>query len=68
MPSNKEPPSKQSSGIVRPVDEVVWTKCRGSKRCEGNKAKVLLKKDEGLQGTWIQYICLTCNRPFSIHV
>lgn len=54
--------------VVRPEDEVVWTKCRGSKNCAGNRAKVLLKKNEGFGGTWIQYVCLTCNKPFSIRI
>jgi len=68
MPSNVKPPSKQPTGIVRPEDEIVWTKCRGSSKCEGNRAQVLLKKNEGLRGTWIQYVCMTCKRTFSIHL
>lgn len=68
MPSNQKPPSEQSMGIVRPENEEVWVKCRGNRRCEGNKAKVLLKKNDGIHGTWIQYVCLTCNRPFSIRL
>lgn len=66
MPSDKKPPSKQPSNIQRPEDETVWMKCRARKGCAGNQAKVLLKKNEGLRGTWIQYQCLTCNTPFGI--
>jgi hypothetical protein len=66
MPSSKKPPTGRPDGIERPEDEVVWVRCRGNPRCEGNKAKVLLKKNDGIYGTWIQYVCLTCNRPFSV--
>lgn len=31
-------------------------------------AKVLLKKNMGMQGTWIQYICQTCKTPFGINL
>lgn len=63
MPSDKKPPVKPT---VKATDEVVWMKCRGRKSCEGNQAKVLLKRDEGFGGTWVQYQCLTCNTPFGI--
>lgn len=69
MPSNVKPPKKTSSpedSIERPEDEVVWMKCRARRTCEGNQAKVLLKKNMGIHGTWIQYKCLTCNTPFGI--
>ena len=67
MSSNKKPPAARPPGTIdRPEDEVVWVKCRASKTCEGNRSKVLLKKNEGLNGTWIQYQCLTCKRPFGI--
>ena len=62
------PPSREPKGIIRPEGEVVWVNCRGSASCEGNQATVLLKKNEGIHGTWIQYVCLTCNRPFSVRV
>lgn len=52
--------------IARPNDEIVWVACRGGKACEGRQAKVLLKKNEGLGGTWIQYQCTTCKRTFGI--
>ena len=70
MPSNVEPPKKPGpeSNIERPEDEVVWMKCRARKTCEGNQAKVLLKKNMGLHGTWIQYVCQTCNTPFGINL
>jgi len=65
MPSNQKPPVGQS-GLQHPEDEVVWVKCRAKNKCEGNRAKVLLKKQQGVGGTWIQYVCLTCNTPFAI--
>ena len=71
MPSNKQPPGSLNTGggaIERPEDEVVWMKCRARKTCEGNQAKVLLKKNNGIHGTWIQYVCLTCNTPFGINL
>ena len=69
MPSNVAPPKKKpgvEDQIERPKDEVVWMKCRARKTCEGNQAQVLLKKNNGIHGTWIQYKCLTCNTPFGI--
>lgn len=68
MPSNVEPPKPRGpeSNIERPEDEVVWVKCRARKTCDGNQAKVLLKKNMGLQGTQIIYQCLTCNGTFGI--
>jgi hypothetical protein len=69
MPSNVKPPNPRrevTTGIERPEDEVVWMKCRGAASCEGNDAKVILRKNDGIHGTWIQYQCLTCNRPFSV--
>jgi len=68
MPSNVKPPNPDNPepNIERPEDEVVWVNCRARKTCEGNRAKVLLKKNMGIQGTWIQYQCLTCNTPFGI--
>jgi len=68
MPSNVEPPKPHDpeSNIERPDDEVVWVNCRARKSCDGNQAKVLLKKSMGMQGTWIQYQCLKCNTPFGI--
>jgi len=68
MPSNVEPPVAKPSGIERPENEIVWVKCRGRKSCEGNQAKVLLKKNEGMGGTWIQYVCQKCQTPFSIRL
>lgn len=68
MSRPKEAPAAQPPGIQRPEDEVVWTKCRARKTCEGNQAKVLLKRNEGMGGTWIQYVCLTCKTPFSIRL
>lgn len=53
-------------GIVRPENEEVWVACRGRASCEGKKAKVLLKKNDGIQGTWIQYQCLSCKTPFAV--
>ena len=67
-PSQKKPPAAQPPGVQRPEDEVVWTRCRARKTCEGNQAKVILKKNEGMAGTWIQYVCLKCNTPFSIRL
>jgi hypothetical protein len=66
MVERKKPPSEAQLGIVRPENEEVWVNCRGRKSCQGKMAKVLLKKNEGMQGTWIQYICKTCNTPFSV--
>lgn len=68
MPSNVEPPKPPGphSNIERPEDEVVWTKCRARKNCEGNQAKVIMKKNMGLHGTQILYQCLTCKTPFGI--
>lgn len=69
MAAPKKGPASAAPGqIDRPQDEVVWVACRGSKTCEGKRAKVLLKKNEGVGGTWIQYQCLTCRRPFSIRL
>lgn len=68
QPPPKKPPSAQPPGVQRPENEIVWMKCRARNSCEGNQARVLLKKNEGLQGTWIQYVCLKCKTPFSIHV
>ena len=71
MPSNVEPPKKNpgvEDHIDRPDDEVVWVKCRARASCEGNMAKVLLKKNMGMQGTWIQYVCQTCKTPFGINL
>jgi hypothetical protein len=62
----KKPNSGVIHGIERPEDEVQWVSCRGRKSCQGRQAKVLLKKDEGMQGRWIQYQCLTCKTPFSV--
>jgi hypothetical protein len=64
--SNPRPPSSRPPGVEYPADEVVWVSCRASKSCEGKKAKVLLRKNDGINGTWIQYICMTCRRPFSV--
>jgi hypothetical protein len=67
MAAPKKGPAHQTPGqILRPDDEVVWVSCRGGKKCEGKQAKVLLKKNEGMGGTWIQYQCVTCKRTFAI--
>jgi hypothetical protein len=63
---SKKPTTGVISGIERPADEVVWISCRGRASCQGKKAKILLKKDQGMQGRWIQYQCLTCKTPFSV--
>jgi len=68
MGENK-PPSQLAPGAVeRPENEVVWVSCRAKNSCNGRRARVLLKKNDGIHGTWIQYVCLTCNTPFSIRV
>jgi hypothetical protein len=65
----RRPPSEMVEGVVvRPKDEVVWISCRAKTSCEGRRARVLLKRNEGIHGTWIQYVCLTCGTPFSIRV
>jgi hypothetical protein len=66
MVERKKPLTEAQLGIVRPENEEVWMACRARKSCKGNTARVLLKKNEGIQGTWIQYICKTCNTPFSV--
>ena len=66
--TEKKPPSRMPPGIVRPENEAVWVSCRARKTCEGRRAKVLLKKNEGIHGMWIQYVCLRCNTPFSIRL
>ncbi len=59
-------PTGVISGIERPTDEVVWVNCRGRQTCDGRQAKVILKKDNGVAGRWIQYQCLKCKTPFSV--
>lgn len=68
MPSNVEPPKPKGpeGNIERPENEVVWMNCRARASCEGNQAQVILKKHNGIHGTWIQYKCLKCNTPFGI--
>lgn len=68
MSRPKTPPAFEPPGVQRPEDEVVWVHCRARASCKGNQAKVLLKKNEGMSGTWIQYVCLTCKTPFSINL
>jgi len=63
----KRPPA-QLHGIERPENEIVWVSCRAKNRCEGKQAKVLLKKNDGMNGTWIQYVCTSCKTPFSIRL
>lgn len=70
MTSSTPPPKPpaQAAGIERPDDEVVWVACRAKNKCEGKQARVLFKKNEGMGGTRIQYVCKTCNTPFSIRL
>jgi len=67
MTDQKKPPAAQPK-LQRPEDEVQWVNCRARKSCGGNQARVILKKNEGMAGTWIQYVCLKCNTPFSIRL
>lgn len=64
--SQPKPPASRPPGVEYPSDEVVWVACRAGKSCAGNKAKILLRKNDGIHGTWIQYQCLTCRRPFAV--
>lgn len=63
---SQKKPTGVVEGIERPKDEVVWMKCRARSGCQGNQARVLVKKNDGIHGTWIQYVCKTCNTPFGI--
>jgi len=53
-------------GFTFPEDEVVWMKCRATKGCPGNEAKVEMKQKLPTGGTFLKYKCLTCGKGFGI--